>query len=143
MRSIPPIPALALLLVAAIVAFWEWWCGPTAVPPDPTDWEMERMVEYLHTKKVPFRAINSNRNGVVHDGVYLTTTSKSWEELVVLARFPGQIDRWQGTLFCERTSAITRRTQQRIWEDCCLVVGPFLFFGDRDLLAQVRAAFAD
>jgi hypothetical protein len=144
MRSIPPAPALALpcvLLLVALAALGEWW-GPAA-PPDLASWDVPRLVEFLHGHGLPLRAISSSRDGGVSESAYLTTTSKGWGELAGLRRGSDQIDLWQGTLFCERASLSVFGAQIQMWGDCCLVVGPFVFFGDRDLLARVRAAFAN
>jgi hypothetical protein len=48
---------------------------------------------------------------------------------------------WRGTIYCERSA----RAQQELpqWEGCSLHAGPFIFFGDPELLAQIPEALAD
>jgi hypothetical protein len=51
------------------------------------------------------------------------------------------VDRWRGPVFCERVvQAGSRDLQIEMGGDACLVVDPFVFFGDRDLLARIRDA---
>jgi hypothetical protein len=54
-----------------------------------------------------------------------------------------RIHSWRGTLFCLRKSGENDWSDLVLsWGDCCLEAGPFLFFGDRELLARVRAALS-
>jgi hypothetical protein len=76
--------------------------------------------------------------------VYLTSTGRGWAEVNGLLKMPGHIDGWRGTVYCE----VIGRPEQREqllghWGDCGLGVGPFVFFGDRALLRQIRAALGD
>ncbi len=54
---------------------------------------------------------------------------------------PAAAEGWQGILYCERGprgnswSELTRE-----WSDSYLIVGPFLLYGDRELLGRVGAA---
>jgi hypothetical protein len=113
-----------------------------AAPLD--DWDIPRLVAYLNSEGLGLRAVSTTNGGDIGPTAFLTTTDKGWEELSRLPRGPSHIDRWRGTLFCERTSiggdwpSLTRQ-----WGDCCLVVGPFFFFGDRELLGRVRAALSE
>ncbi len=51
------------------------------------------------------------------------------------------IDEWQGTVYCEKwLNASGRNFQAAIWGDCCLQAGPYLFFGDRTILAEIHLA---
>jgi hypothetical protein len=108
------------------------------------DWDIPRLVAYLNGKGLRLRAM-STMNGRDSDrSAFLTTTDKVWEELSRPIRDRSHIDRWRGTLYCERGQPGENwadRTGE--WGDCCLVVGPFLLFGDRELLGRVRAALAD
>ena len=139
--SLPAVLAAALLV---------GWIGlragrpaASAVPPD--DWDIPQLVAYLNDAGLGLRVVSALKNGVIDQTAFLTTSSKEWDDLNHLPKDPKQIHRWQGTLYCERGragflmrddwSALVRQ-----WGDCCLVVGPFLFYGDRELLDRVRAA---
>jgi hypothetical protein len=115
----------------------------TASPVVPLhDWDIPRLVAYLNDEGLGLRLVVTDKDGVVCPNAYLTTTSKGWEELNALVKQPEQIERWQGILYCEHAQCLgaTWPSLTQHWGDCCLVVGPFLFFGDPHLLGRVRAA---
>jgi hypothetical protein len=113
-----------------------------AAPLD--DWDIPRLADYLNGKGVALRLVSTMNGHSTEWTAFLTTTDKGWEELSRPIRDRSHIDRWRGTLYCMRGSAGGARAElSRDWGDCCLVVGPFLLFGDRELLGQVRAALSD
>jgi hypothetical protein len=117
--------------------------APAAGPLD--DWDVPRLVAHLNGKGLGLRVVSTLKvGGGTHRMAFLTTTDQGWEELTRLLRGRSQIDRWRGTLYCERGPAGGDWDDlKRQWGDCCLVVGPFLLFGDRELLGRVRAALSD
>jgi hypothetical protein len=134
----------APLLVLALIWVWVWRTGPPVPRRDLTRWDLPRLLEHLRARGVDLYATSPMKDGPIVDKVYLTTEPRDWPELQQLFRDNDQIDRWRGVLFCERLNVQDDRTWDlQRWGDCCLVVGPFVFFGDRDLLARVRAALAD
>jgi hypothetical protein len=112
-----------------------------SLPPD--DWQIPQLVAHLNREGLGLRVVSTRVDGGVHHSAYLTTTDKEWVDLSALPRDRQQIDRWRGTLHCERFGSEHMRSDQaREWGDCCLVAGPFLLTGDRELLARVRAALS-
>ncbi len=117
--------------------------GSSAAAAAPLgDWDIPRLVAYLNGKGLGLRVVPTLKGGGGSDRLaFLTTTDQGWEELSRLPRGRPQVGRWRGTLYCERGPAggdwddLTAE-----WGDCSLVVGPFLLFGDRELLGRVRAA---
>jgi hypothetical protein len=80
----------------------------------------------------------------VENSALRTTTAKDWREFLALPKSPEAIDLWRGTIYCERLNQPgSRDPQVGLWGECCLVVGPFLFFGDRDLLRRIRVALGE
>jgi hypothetical protein len=134
--------ALAALLAAALVgARLRRAAQPTL---DLSGWDVPRLVEHLRGRGLPLRAVSTIKDGPIGNSAYLTTTDRSWRELNLLFAAPEQIDHWQGTLYCERVRPRGSRDEQAaLWGDCCLLVEPFLFFGDRELLLKVREALRD
>ena len=69
---------------------------------------------------------------------FLTTTDKEWEDLNHLVKDPKRINEWRGTLYCERAKANTDLWYLiRQWGANSLIVGPFLLYGDPELLVRV------
>jgi hypothetical protein len=140
-------PLLPVLLVGALLAVWigqREGGSPRSIGP-ADGWDIPRLVAYLNDESLGLRMVATQKNGIIDQTAFLTTTSKGWEDLHCLPKDQKQINRWHGTLYCERGpeglfegndwSDLTHQ-----WGDCCLVVGPFLFYGDRELLGRVLAA---
>jgi hypothetical protein len=56
---------------------------------------------------------------------------------------PSRVRGWSGVVYCEwghRNEA--REDGLACWGECGLRAGPFLFFGDPEMLAEIRAALA-
>jgi hypothetical protein len=133
-----------LLAGAVLVALAGPRRGGRAVPAlPPDDWHIPQLVSHLNREGLGLRVVSTQRDGAAGPNAFLTTTDKEWIDLTVLPKDRQQIDRWRGTLYCERfPSEVMRSDQACLWGDCCLVAGPFLLYGDRQLLARVRAALS-
>jgi hypothetical protein len=122
-----------------------------AAPLD--DWDIPRLVAYLNGKGLGLRLVSTRKDGVINQTAFLTTTNKGWEDCNTLRKDRQKIDLWRGTLHCElwrgtlhRERGLSRddlSDQPHLWGGCCLAVGPFLLFGDRELLGRVREALSD
>ena len=75
-------------------------------------------------------------------GFYLTATPCVWESLNLLPRVPERAARWRGVVHCVRYGSEIRPAVEE-WGGCALTAGPFLFFGDPALLAEVREALRE
>ena len=118
--------------------------GPATAAAPLDDWDVPRLVAYLNGKGLALRAVSTRKGGGGDRTAFLTTTDQGWEELNRLPRGLAQLDRWRGTLHCERGPGGEDWDDLiRQWGDCCQVVGPFLLYGDRELLGRVRAALSD
>jgi hypothetical protein len=104
------------------------------------DWDIPQLAAYLNDEGLGLRLVSTQKDGVIHHTAFLTTTDQEWIDLNHLPKTRQKIDRWQGSLYCERSPFGDWSNQTHQWGDCCLVVGPFLLFGDRELLDRVRAA---
>jgi hypothetical protein len=141
--------SLSAVLALALLAGWigHRMARPAESAVAPDEWDIPQLVAYLNDAGLGLRIVSTLKHGNIDQTAFLTTTTREWEDLNRLPKDQKQIHRWQGTLYCERGraglllgddwSALTRQ-----WGDCCLVAGPFLFYGDRDLLDRVRAALA-
>jgi hypothetical protein len=136
-------PLLPVLLVGALLAFTVGQRGrhpaTPAVPLD--DWDVPQLVAYLNEQGLGLRMLATGPHGVTDRTAFLTTTDREWADLNTLSKDPRRIDRWRGTLYCERCPGGENRSDLiHQWGDRCLVAGPFLLYGDRELLDRVGAA---
>ena len=102
------------------------------------DWDIPRLANYLNTRGLALRLVSTRKDGAIGQMAFLTTTNRGWDELNGLAKSADWIDRWRGTLFCEWN--MSGEDLLRQLGDHGMMVGPFLFFGDPELLERVRAA---
>jgi hypothetical protein len=135
--------SLLVLLAGALLAtaVGQRKGGSPEAPLPLEDWDIPQLVTYLNGKGLGLRVVSTLQNGLIGQSAFLTTTDKEWIDLNPLTKAPKHIDRWRGTLYCERgvrEPNWSRLTGQ--WGDRWLAVGPFLLYGDRELLARVRAA---
>jgi hypothetical protein len=144
-RAAWPLPAVLVAGALFIHDVAQRTGSPTLAVAPLDDWDILRLVAFLNSKGLGLRVVSTRYGGGDLDRrAFLTTTDKGWEELSRLYRGPSHIDRWRGTLICERgPSGADWEDLTRQWGDCCLEVGPFLLFGDRELLGRVRAALSE
>lgn len=132
-------PMMATL--GASVVFVFWLGQRKAGPALPDDWDIPRLAAYLNEHGLHLRVVPTAAHAPPDPTAYLTTTDKGWEEFNRLFKGPLQMDKWRGTLYCERGHGGDNWADlARQWGDYCLVAGPFIFFGDLELLGRVRAA---
>lgn len=104
------------------------------------DWGIVELADQLNRMGVKVQLRSTQQNGPIGQMAFLTSTDKDWHNLNALKKDPNHIGAWHGVLYCERVgeSHATHLTNQ--WGYHCLAVGPFLFYGDAELLRQVRDA---
>jgi hypothetical protein len=128
-------------MVSTILAVWigrRKDGSPTSSEP-LDDWDIPRLVAYLNEAGLALRMVSARKDGVIDQAAFLTITDQEWEDLDRLFKNPKWISQWRGTLYCKRNTAGYDLSH---WGDYSLVAGPFLFFGDPELLARVRDALA-
>jgi hypothetical protein len=91
--------------------------------------------------RLGLQVVRTSQTGPSDHSAYLVSKDRPWGELNGLSKSRERIANWRGTIYCERSA----RAQQAVpeWEGCSLRAGPFIFFGDPELLAQVPQALAD
>jgi hypothetical protein len=115
--------------------------GPSVQLMD--DWDIPQLVAYLNGKGLGLHLVSTQKCGVNPDTAFLTTIDQEWCEFNGLTNDPQNVAQWKGTLYCERGPHWSFWSHQiRQWGECCAVVGPFLLYGDRELLVKVCAALA-
>ena len=132
------LPLAVFLVVASLVVATRVRRVSQAADTRLDDWTVPELIDHLRKEGLELRVLPTQQDGLARYNAFLTTTNKTWEELNLVLKVPEQADRWRGTLYVERSHDTDIRVQ--CWGDCCLVAGPFVFFGDRNLLARVRVA---
>jgi hypothetical protein len=132
------LPLVVVLVVASLVVANRVRRVSQAADTRLDDWEVPELVEHLRKEGLELRVVPTHKGGPTRYNAYLTTTDKEWQELNLMVKVPEVVGQWRGTLYVERSHSGGTRVE--FWGDCCLVAGPFVFFGDRDLLARVRVA---
>jgi hypothetical protein len=109
------------------------------------DWTMDDLLRAL--ERLGLRVVPVNRSGGLEDGVLLTTTGRSWEELSALhkAAVPGEeaLARWRGTVYVRPTRTPPDTQPLSRGKRSTLHAGPFYFYGDPDLLDQVEGLLSE
>ena len=100
------------------------------------------MLDHLSAQGLHLHLKSSGAAGDIKERAFFTRSAhKNNETLNRLFKAKQRIEEWQGIVSCERFAAPTVGSEfEHIWGDCCLVVGPFVFFGDRELLSEIREA---
>jgi hypothetical protein len=108
------------------------------------EWDCRDLVDHLHANGLQYQAVATSENGSWEQNVYLTRSARPWSELNTALKLREHLDAWRDAVYCEKAPTPSRREEQmRDWGDCCLYIGPFVFFGDRDMLAEIQASLAD
>jgi hypothetical protein len=78
-------------------------------------------------------------------GIYLCTRSRTRDQLMGLPRAREHAHRWQGVAHCEMVGKMVAVDEYDIqsWGEYGMQIGPFLFFGDPDLLQRIRKVVLD
>lgn len=105
------------------------------------NWDFPELAEHLNRAGLNVQLHMRWKADVLIQMAFLTTTDKSWEELNRLTKDPSQIQKWRGTVYCERLRKEMEPSLD-LWDDYYLVAGPFVFFGDPELLERIRAILA-
>jgi hypothetical protein len=113
----------------------------SSLPADLDHWDLPRLLHHLDGQGLGLREVPVSEAGPFGLNIFLTKTDKSWEQLNDLTKVRERVDQWRGTVYCERVSNLECYAEQiPLWGDCYLVAGRFVFFGDPELLAQIRDA---
>jgi hypothetical protein len=107
------------------------------------NWHIPQLVDYLNRAGLELRMHSPQHNGPILRTAFLTITDKDWDGLNPLAKDPSRLSAWRGTVYCERVMAKDAAELAAEWGDPCLVAGPFVFYGDVELLERIRAAICE
>jgi hypothetical protein len=130
---------LFLGLIFVVVLRWHVWFPP---PPEvPVSLRTVAQLRSFLQDQLGLYAAPTSVTAENPNNLFLSRGPVEWNRLMKLGRFPEHVGDWQGIVVVEPFNP-----QWNIspllhgWEDCCLQLGPFLFFGDPALLAEIETA---
>ncbi len=101
--------------------------------------QLSRLVWKLHDKGMEFRVYSQRPDGLWDDGLYLTMTDKTFQEIALLRVNPAMLDQWKRTVAIFRmNSLLSSDSPYEIWGEDCLIEGDFVFFGDKEMILSIR-----
>jgi hypothetical protein len=140
----PVLVALTFLVGLAIVACWKTPSAPGRSEAGMDGWEVPDLVGYLQGRGLPLHLSPTGLMANTRVNAYLTTTAKPGAELYRLVKDRRAKHRWTGVVYCGRSRHYeVLEGVVESWADCGLRAGPFVFFGDPELLARIRTALGD
>ncbi len=107
------------------------------------DWQVTDLLDHLRSRGLTFRAIPTWKGGIIAVNAFLVRGEKPWTDLEGLVKSPKWLPRWKDVVYCERLGPEAAESRVGCWKDACLRADPFIFFGDPDMLAQIRSALGD
>ncbi len=136
---------LLSLLPGVLLALMVWHGkrGTASAGVPLAEWDIPRLVSYLKNDGLDLRVVATRESGIIGETAFLTNTDKEFPDFNRMPKAQTFIHLWEGSLYCERGQMGEFRAHlTRQWGDCCLVVEPFIFFGDRKLLDRVNSALS-
>src|ERR1700687_4909198 len=86
---------VVIVVVTGGLTILGWWQSrPRTAPPD--DWEVSDLVAHVNDRGVKVRAIPVMEKGPPSQGVYFTTTARTWGQLNTMPMVPECIKEWEG-----------------------------------------------
>jgi hypothetical protein len=127
------------------MTFLTVWLAPHRTAPQPApllldNWDVPQLAAYLNGAGVEVRTVPTQKDAVGSSSAYLTATQKDWSDLNRLMKDASKIHEWRGTVYCARETANSNANLARPGDEHYLLVGPFIFYGDAELLARIDAA---
>jgi hypothetical protein len=140
------LPVLMMAVLGALLVHAFSRSVPKPAPPallPLDDWSVADMARYLEGRGLGLRAIPTSPKGYLGPNAFLVRRDFSWLELARLPKDAKRVHLWQGVAYFERWhNPLTAEDRAESWEGACLLAGPFLFFGDPELLAHIRDALS-
>jgi hypothetical protein len=142
-RNPLPLWLVVSIFLAAVMAV-PLTCRLRSRPtPPPTATELRtltELAEVLSQEAPDLQIVPIAKHGNVERGMFLSKEPRSWEKLASVTRSNRDADKWQGVVYCERQGGDISSIPERdieMWGEHALRIGPFLLFGDPELLHRI------
>jgi hypothetical protein len=97
---------LGLLTTVVVLQLCILLRPPQAIPEPGYRAQLSNLVWKLHDKGLEFRVYSQRPDGLWDDGVYLTTTDKTFREIARVPANPDLLDQWGGTVSIYRMNSL-------------------------------------
>lgn len=99
------------------------------------------MAKLLRSKLQGARIVSTRADGQIDRSFLLTVRDSDEDALRSLPRVPDRIKQWRGTVICEwLVDWQPAELFLEEWREHGFAQPPYVFFGDKDLLAQIKVA---
>jgi hypothetical protein len=101
--------------------------------------QLAALVWKLRDHGMEFTVYSQWPDGLWDDGVYITTTDKTFREIALLRVNPTMLDTWKGNVAIMRMNSLPGTdSPYDTWGEACLVEGDFVFFGDKEMIRSIH-----
>ncbi|HTU88858.1 MAG TPA: hypothetical protein VMF69_02065 [Gemmataceae bacterium] len=129
-----------VVLAFLTIPFGQRRAAPVAEALPLDHWDIPELAAYLNEAGLELNSQPVRKDGDLSQSVFFTSTKKDWYELNRLFKDPKRIHEWRGTVYCSREPPKAAAHLAQQWGNNGLLAGPFVFFGDAELLARIDAA---
>jgi hypothetical protein len=130
--------ALAAACVAGLALHGCREGGRPAAPPGPRS--IPELADLLRERGLRLHLAPTGRDADLSRNGFLTTSPRTFEELNRLQKTLDRAGLWRGVVYCEVNTPQNRSELLQRSGEYALTAGPFVFFGDPELLHDIEAA---
>jgi hypothetical protein len=145
-RTRRPATLVSLVALAGLVLVTSSQLPTAGVAQPPpgaiNNWSMADLLRHAQSRGLRLHPTPTGLGRPLHRNAFFSERDTTWDRLNVLPKDPAAIARWAGVVYCERVTELgVTEEEVESWGEYALAIGPFVFFGDPELLARLRAAF--
>jgi hypothetical protein len=135
--------AIAFGFLAACLMLVGVWGLAEPAKVDPRNWHLADFVRHLHERGLHLKVVSSRQDGRWGGDLYLTENSDlTWQSFQVKPRTAARIEQWRGSVWVRRLPRGDTAWSLYDWQEPGCRIGPFLLFGDEELIERIRQTFA-
>jgi hypothetical protein len=126
-----------LVFAAAVLSGLLLVAAPRRTLPDRAGWSVADLVRHLG-RELDLRVVSTGEGFPMTHNAFLVRPDKPVGELGALTKHTARLKAWKGVVYCERVDEERAEDLVGHWAGACLWADPFVFFGDPQLLGQIR-----